>query len=222
MRHEGIQGAMAVERRRRTTDRHTATRQLLPHAPGAVGLVVVCVHRADDGHERLVAVLARRRRPLLAGVVAAHTPVQGPADRLDPEARAVRVDEAHRFGRIGSSSRAKYALAALRISFARRSSLFSLRNAAISLALRARQAVTTLTRVRLGLTHPRTQRLLVNTQILRDMRDRTAGLIMPRRWLCRVGRRWRQHVLGVAGFGSGEGRHNHRPSRYARRLSGAR
>ena len=61
----------------------------------------------------------------------------GAPDRLDPPPQTVGatipvlVDERHYLGSRGSSSRAKKADAALRISFARRSSRFSRSNSAI-------------------------------------------------------------------------------------------
>ena len=57
-----------------------------------------------------------------AVVVRGRRHAQGPADRLDPEARAMLVDERSHFVRSGSSSVAKNTEAAFKISFARRSS----------------------------------------------------------------------------------------------------
>src|SRR3954454_1101526 len=55
-------------------------------------------------------------------VVRGRRRAQGPADRLDAEAAAVLIDETAHLGRSASSSVAKNTDAALRISFARRSS----------------------------------------------------------------------------------------------------
>jgi hypothetical protein len=60
-----------------------------------------------------------------------------PADRLDPELVAVFVDEPDYLGSRGSSSRAKKADAAFKISFARRNSAFSRSNC----FMRARSSV---------------------------------------------------------------------------------
>src|SRR5205807_2273765 len=72
------------------------------------------------------------RSPEGALVVGGRRHAQGAADRLDPEALAVLLDERAHFGRCGSSSPAKNTLADFRISFARRSCATSLRNALIS------------------------------------------------------------------------------------------
>ena len=81
--------------------------QRLPHPPIPVGLVVLLVRRADHLEQPLV--LERRERtarrwPL---VVRGRRHVQGPADRLDPEALAVLIDIGAHFVRSGSSSLAK-------------------------------------------------------------------------------------------------------------------
>jgi hypothetical protein len=89
-----------------------------------MGAVVGLMDAANALDEPGVLDRPSRRRPGLARVVGARRDAERPADRLDPEAIAMRVDEAHLFGRVGSSSVAK-ALAAFRISFARRSSRFS-------------------------------------------------------------------------------------------------
>lgn len=79
-------------------------------------------------------VLKRARRPLASGalVVGRRRHAQGPADRLDPEALALLVDEDAHLGRCGSSSPAKDTDAAFRISFSRRSSNTSRRSSRIS------------------------------------------------------------------------------------------
>ena len=65
------------------------------------------------------------RRAPLGRVGRGRGDLQRPADRLDPPPTPVAVDEGHDFGSRGSSSRAKNAEAARRISFARRGSRFS-------------------------------------------------------------------------------------------------
>src|SRR5438445_3143665 len=106
--------------------------QRLPHPPVAVGVVVGRVQLADPAEQPLI--LDHTERPLAARalVVGGHRHAQGLADRLDPEAATMLVDVAAHLGRSGSSSLAKNTLAAFKISFARRSSKFSLRNRRIS------------------------------------------------------------------------------------------
>src|SRR5581483_6788217 len=101
------------------------TAQLLVHLAHAVGLEVVVVELGDRGLELVVPDPAGRRRPGLGRVVRGRGDLQMPADRLDPEPLTVPVDEGHYLGGRGSSSLAKKADAALRISLARRSSRFS-------------------------------------------------------------------------------------------------
>jgi hypothetical protein len=67
----------------------------------------------------------QRQLALRVVVVGGRRHAQDPADRLDTETTAIRVDERGGFGRPASSSVAKNTLAAFRISFARRSSKFS-------------------------------------------------------------------------------------------------
>src|SRR5829696_8684898 len=106
--------------------------QRAPHPPGAVGEVVARVDPPDQLEQPLV--LDRTSRALAATtlVVGGRRHVQGLADRLDPEAPALFVDERAHLGRWGSSSLAKNTLAAFKISFARRSSKFSRRSFRIS------------------------------------------------------------------------------------------
>ena len=94
----------------------------LPHAPVAVGVVVLSVQLTDPAQQPLV--LDRPSRPLSLGalVVGGRRHAQGAADRLDPETAAMLVDVAAHFGRSGSSSLAKNSDADFRISLARRSS----------------------------------------------------------------------------------------------------
>ena len=94
----------------------------LPHPPVAVGVVVGRVQLADDAEQPLVLHGPGRARPAGALVVGGRRHVQDPADRLDAEAAAVLIDERAHFGRSASSSVAKNTDAALRISFAWRSS----------------------------------------------------------------------------------------------------
>src|SRR5581483_5243618 len=103
-----------------------------PHPPGAVGEVVARVDLPDQLEQPLV--LDRTSRALAAAalVVGGRRHVQGLADRLDPEAPALSVDERAHLGRSRSSSLAKNTLAAFKISFARRSSKFSRRSLRIS------------------------------------------------------------------------------------------
>ena len=109
-------------------DAHSA--QLQPHFPGTIGPVIVVVLRDDDPFQGLIPQRPRRRRAgsrlVIAGrgEFAAQLSELG-ANRLDPVLVLVPVDELddQRCGR--SSSAAKKAEAAFRISFARRNSLFS-------------------------------------------------------------------------------------------------
>jgi hypothetical protein len=87
----------------------------LPHPPVAVGEVVARVRRRDSG----------------ALIVGGRRHAQGPADRLDPETAAMLLDIAAHLGRSRSSSLAKNTEADFRISFARRSSKFSLPRRAV-------------------------------------------------------------------------------------------
>jgi hypothetical protein len=88
------------------------------------------VHAADVGQQRRIAQLPRRRRPGLGRVVRARGDLaavlaQHATDRLNPtEASPVLVDEPHECVCGRSSSAAKKAEAAFKISFARRSSAF--------------------------------------------------------------------------------------------------
>ncbi len=81
----------------------------------------------------------RRGSTLLVDVVGGGRDLQDPADRLDPEAAPERIDHAVHLVRGRSSSAAKNALAALRMSLARRSSQTSRSSSAI----RCRSAVGT-------------------------------------------------------------------------------
>src|SRR5204863_9009052 len=106
--------------------------QRLPHPPRPVGEVVGRVDLADQLEQSLV--LKPAGRPLASGalVIGGRRHAQGPADRLDPEALALLVDEHAHLGRCGSSSPAKNTDAPFRISFARRGSDTSRRSSRIS------------------------------------------------------------------------------------------
>src|SRR3954447_6943368 len=103
-------------------DRDAVTAQRQPRSPVAVGVVVGGVDALDLPEQPLG--LDGSPGALAGGalVVGGRRHVQDPADRLDAEAAAVLVDEAAHLGRSASSSVAKNTDAALRISFARRSS----------------------------------------------------------------------------------------------------
>jgi hypothetical protein len=98
------------------------TPQGLPHPPRSIGEVVGSVDLLDPLEQELIVHRALRSRAGGALIVGGRRHAQGPADGLDPEAISVRVDERAHFGRVGSSSPAKNTDAALRISFALRSS----------------------------------------------------------------------------------------------------
>src|SRR5581483_3484710 len=92
---------------------------------GAVDPEVLVPDATNLGLQPLVPHLPRRGRPGRRRVIGGRGELQHAADRLDPPALAVHVDEAHHLGGRGSSSRAKKAEAAFNISLARRSSRFS-------------------------------------------------------------------------------------------------
>ena len=103
-------------------DRLAGPPQRLPHPAIAVGVVVGRVERTDASEQPLVLDGPLRARPVGALVVGGRRHAQDPADGLDAEALAMRVDKRAHFGRSGSSSLAKNTDADLRISFARRNS----------------------------------------------------------------------------------------------------
>jgi hypothetical protein len=115
-----------------TADLLALAHKHLPHPARAVGVVVRGVQLADTAEQPLVLEPASREPTAGALVVRGRRHAQGPADRLDPEAPAVLVDERAHFGRRGSCSPAKNTEAAFKISFARRSSKFSCRKRLIS------------------------------------------------------------------------------------------
>ena len=129
-----IQDVMATKLRA-ITDRHIlrdyfdvmCIEQLGPDLRRPVDPEVLAVHPSDVDFELLVAQRPRRRRSTLGGPIRRRGEQQRCADRLDPEATTVLVDEGdHRLG--PSSWAAKKADADFRISFARRNSQFSRSN----------------------------------------------------------------------------------------------
>ncbi len=103
-------------------DLHPLAPQGNPDPPVTVGAVVALVDLCDGGKQALIAQAPSRSLTLGALIVGGGRHLQGGADGLDPEALAMAIDERAHFGRCGSSSAAKKTEAALRISFARRSS----------------------------------------------------------------------------------------------------
>src|SRR5215203_1595309 len=106
--------------------------QRFPHSSGSVGEVVLGMQLADPAEQPLI--IDRPGGPLAGGalVVGGRRHVQDPADRLDAEAAAVRIDVAAHLVRSSSSSFAKNTEADFKISFARLSSKFSARSRRIS------------------------------------------------------------------------------------------
>ena len=78
--------------------------QRFPHTPRPVDAEILLMHCPDALQEHGVDDRPLRRRPRLARVIRARRDAERPANRLDPEAVPVGVDERHRFGRVGSSS----------------------------------------------------------------------------------------------------------------------
>src|SRR5690606_31105648 len=109
----------------------TLTAKLPPDLAGTVDLVVLVVDLRDQRDQLLVSPCPRRPLTALDLVVRGRRDLQpglaqDPADRLDTAQRfPMFVDELDYFGSRGSSSRAKKAEAAFKISLARRSSRFS-------------------------------------------------------------------------------------------------
>src|SRR5207248_1582984 len=96
------------------------------------GLVVGQVQLRDPLGEALVLELPGGALTGRSLVISGRRHAQDAADRLDPEALAICIDERAHFGRCGSSSLAKNTDASFRIEFARRSSNTSRRNRRIS------------------------------------------------------------------------------------------
>src|SRR5439155_2157337 len=113
------------------TNLDTLAPQLLPDLLCPVDVEVLLMHASDLDLETAVAQLSNRWWPRHCRVVSRRGDLQRVADRLDPKPFPVFVDEAHYFGSRGSSSLAKKADAALRISLARRSSRTSFSSSAI-------------------------------------------------------------------------------------------
>src|SRR5271165_3861060 len=111
--------------------------QLQPHFPGSVNLSSYLAFPYLHDlvlHDGIPGFPCRRLRlAFLREVIRRHGKLQDRADRLDAKPVPVRVNELDWRGSLGSSSRAKYALAALRISFARRSSRTSRSSSVIRL-----------------------------------------------------------------------------------------
>ena len=112
-------------------DPDAAPVQLQPGLPGPVHLLVAGLAQPEDlGEDLRVPHAARRRRPLHGRIIGARGDLpavlaEHPADRLDPEPFLLLADEPHERPSGRSSSAAKKADAAFRISFARRSSATS-------------------------------------------------------------------------------------------------
>jgi len=103
------------------TNARALTIELVPDLLDPVDAEVVAVDAADFEFEALIVLVASRQRTPYRGVVGGWGNLQDPADRLDSPAVAVSADEPHDFfGSRGSSSAAKKAGAAFRISSARR------------------------------------------------------------------------------------------------------
>ena len=116
-----------------TTHLDAVAPQLPPHLPRPVHRIVLLVDFIDHSHEFLITDRARRRRPGQRGIIRGRSDLeaglgQHGTDRLDSEPVLVFRDERYECGSRGSSSLAKKADAAFRISFARRSSLISRRS----------------------------------------------------------------------------------------------
>src|SRR6266516_2059088 len=99
--------------------------ELGPDLVSTVDPPVLLPHSMDSSLQSLIPSPSGRDWPADRGVVAARGDLQDATDRLDSPAVPVLADEPHGLGKRGSSSRAKKAEAAFRISLARRSSRFS-------------------------------------------------------------------------------------------------
>src|SRR5207248_1976089 len=115
------------------THRDTLAVQLAPDFVGTIHPVILVVHPPDLFHQFLIAHRPRRWRARPGSVIGGRGDLdpelgQHGTDRLDPEPVLVFRDERYERGSRGSSSLAKKADAAFKISFARRSSAFSRRS----------------------------------------------------------------------------------------------
>jgi hypothetical protein len=81
---------------RAASNRLTGPPQRLPHAPVAVGVVVLGVQLADQANKTLVLHRSPEGLALAALLVGGRRHAQGAADRLDPEAAALLIDVADR------------------------------------------------------------------------------------------------------------------------------
>ena len=111
----------------------TVPAQLPPHLPGPVHRKVLPIDVTNHCHQFLIADCACRRSPGQRGVIGGRSDLmpelgQHGTDRLDPEPVFMFRDERYERGSRGSSSLAKKADAAFRISFARRNSATSRRS----------------------------------------------------------------------------------------------
>ncbi len=113
--------------------------ELRPHLVGPVHLAVLVPDAPNGDRELAIPTPPRRHGAIHGRVIATGRDLQYPADRLDTPALLMRLDEPHGFGKRESSSRAKKADAAFRISLVRRNSRFSRSSARI----RSRSALVT-------------------------------------------------------------------------------
>src|SRR5450759_5186937 len=123
-------GAAEAERVHQAADVVAADERALavegvPELAGAVDSVVVVVDPADVVAQLRIPDRTGRRETDSRGVVARWGDLQDLADRLDPVGATLGVDEARHLADRRSNSAPKKAAAALRISFARRSSRLS-------------------------------------------------------------------------------------------------
>jgi hypothetical protein len=155
-------------------DLHALLAQRQPDLPRPVHLLVLLVHADDLLFEFGVAHRPGRRRPALRGIIGGRGELQDFTDRLDPGRIPVCVDEGDYLGGRGSSSRAKKAAAAFRISFARVSSRISRSSSAIRCA--SAVEVPGLWPPSISACHPGAQRFLADPELLGDSCDRTGPL----------------------------------------------
>ena len=107
------------------------TVQLPPDLAGSIDLIVGVPDPADLDLELVIALLTWGGLALLGRVIAAGRHLEHPTDGLDPEAVPAGIDHPDHLVRGRSSSAAKNALAAFKISLARRNSRFSRSNSAM-------------------------------------------------------------------------------------------
>jgi len=145
--------------------------QLPPHLAGAVDAVVLLIDAADLAGQLLIAQGPRARGPRPRRVVGRRGDRQYGADRLDPEALRVLLDEgAHRLPRRSSSAPKKgAALSEDRVGPPQLAHLTLKLFDALALGARepGPQAL-----IGLGLAHPRTQGLRCHAELAGDRADR--------------------------------------------------